>query len=54
MSLKPPTLNSSSELSQEDGSLKPPTTFEATVEESIEITEVDEVAEDGSLKPPTT
>jgi hypothetical protein len=52
MSLKPPTLSSSSELSQEDDSLKPPTVFEATVEESIEVTEVDEVA-DGSLKPPT-
>ncbi|HWE85377.1 MAG TPA: hypothetical protein VG267_10565 [Terracidiphilus sp.] len=54
MSLKPPTFNSESELSQEDAeSLKPPTVeFEVSVEESVEISSAGEVA-DGSLKPPT-
>jgi hypothetical protein len=54
VSLKPPTVNSESELSQEEAdSLKPPTQgFEVSVEESAEISAAGEVADD-SLKPPT-
>lgn len=53
MSLKPPTINSESELSPaEPDSLKPPTAvLDVSVEESVEIS-AGEVSDD-SLKPPT-